>query len=267
MTVLKPSKQTSKKIPPLEHARGVQLLKDFGLTHNEALVYTYLLERGTEIGGSKIAFGTGLHRQYVYIAMEKLLDVGLIETVPSGKQKKYKAVSPSQIEKIAKRKIVEAEDIVKELNTFSAVGNEQNFEVLQGNKAIQQYEMDYAHRAENGDQEYIIGGSSNGFEVVMGDSLDEYIETKDGKRMKVFYIGGSGEETARYKEQKSFEARFLPGLPQKVTHMSIRKDEVVFYSFLNPPLVYVLRSKIVAEDYKSFFMMLWNITEKRPKEI
>lgn len=267
MTVSKSSKQTSSKVPPLEHRRSIQLLKNFGLTHNEALVYTYLLERGTESGGSKIALGTGIHRQYVYIAMEKLVDVGLIETVPSGKQKKYKAVSPNQIEKIAKRKIVDAEDIVRELNTFSAIGTEQNFEVLQGNRAIQQYEMDYAHKANVGDQEYIIGGNSNGFEVVMGESLDEYIETKDEKHMRVFYIGGSEEETLRYKEQKSFETRFLSGLPQKVTHMSIRRDEVVFYSFLNPPLVYVLKSKIVMEDYKNFFMMLWNIAEEKPKQI
>lgn len=253
-------KENKKKVP-LKHERSVALLEDFGLTENEALVYTYLLERGTEAGGSKIAFGAGIHRQYVYISMSKLVELSLVETISHGKQKKYKAVAPSQIEKIAKRKIVEAEDIVRELNTFSAVGNEQDFEILQGERAIQRYEMAYVEKADEGDAEYIIGGNSKGFEHTMGDLLGEYIGIKNRKQMKVFYIGGGGGETQRYKDENYFQARLLPGLPQKITHMCIRQEEVVFFSFLNPPLLYVLKSKAVMEDYKNFFMMLWNMAK------
>lgn len=264
MTVRNDPAEKPKKKSLTRHPRGVSMLKDFGLTENEALVYTYLLERGVEIGGSKIAIGAGLHRQYVYLSMEKLIESGLVETVDHGKQKKYKAVAPNQIEKIAKRKIVEAEDIVRELNTFSAVGNEQDFEILQGDRAIQRYEMEYAERADVGGEEYIIGGSSKGFEITMGDLLDEYIDIKNKKQMRVLYIGGTGgEETERYKDQKYFEPRFLRGLPQKITHMCIRQEEVLFFSFLNPPLLYVLKSKTVMEDYKNFFMMLWNMAEEK----
>lgn len=246
------------------HPRGISMLKDFGLTENEALVYTYLLERGIEVGGSKIALGTGIHRQYVYLSMDKLIETGLVETVAHGKQNKYRAIAPSQIEKIAKRKIVEAEDIVRELNTFSTVDNEQDFEVLRGAQAIQRYEMEYAQKASVGAKEYVIGGNSKGFETTMGDLLEDYIDIKNKKQMKVFYIGDTdGEETRRYKEQKYFEPRFLNGLPQKVTHMSVRDDEVLFFSFLNPPLLYALKSKAVAEDYKNFFMMLWNMAGEK----
>jgi predicted DNA-binding transcriptional regulator len=241
------------------HPRGVEMLKSFGLTQNEALIYTYLLERGVEVGTSKIAQGTGLHRQYVYISMGKLIESGLVESVPYGKQSKYKATPPAHIEKIARRKTVEAEDIVRELNTFSAVGNEQDFEIIQGKEAIQRYEMDYVLRAEPGSEEYIIGGNSKGFELTMEDLLDEYTSIKDTKEMKVYYIGGEGYETERYKNQKSFIFRLLPRLPQRVTHMLIRQDKVLFYSFLNPPLLYALRSKEVVADYKNFFTMLWDI--------
>ena len=44
-------------------------LESFGLSENEARVYLYLLERGAEVGGSKVAFGSDLHRQYVYTAL------------------------------------------------------------------------------------------------------------------------------------------------------------------------------------------------------
>jgi len=56
----------------------------------------------------------------------------------------------------------------------------------------------------------------------------------------------------------------MKDLPQGVTHMVIRKDLVLFYSFLTPPLVYVIKSETVAENYKQFFMMLWNMAEKNP---
>jgi hypothetical protein len=43
---------------PVERAQ--KMLHSFGLSENESKVYVYLLERGGEIGGSKIAIGAGL---------------------------------------------------------------------------------------------------------------------------------------------------------------------------------------------------------------
>lgn len=235
------------------------MLKEFGLSGNEALIYTYLLERGVEVGGSKIAVGTSLHRQYIYLGLAKLIGLGLIEAVAHGKQKKYKAVAPSQIEKIAKKRLFAAEDTVRELNTFSVVGHEQDFEILQGALAIQRYEMVYAERAEPGSEEYIIGGNEHGFEEVMGTELDEYTSIKDAKKMRVLYIGGKSVETERYKGQTSFTARILPKFPSGETHVVIRADTVLFFSFLTPPLVYVIKSPVVAENYKQFFLMLWDM--------
>ena len=50
-------------------------------------------------------------------------------------------------------------------------------------------------------------------------------------------------------------------LPKGKTHMVIRPDTVSFYSFLNPPLVYVVKSPIIAENYKNFFLMLWEMAK------
>jgi predicted transcriptional regulator len=231
----------------------------WGLSKAEAEVYIYLIQKTGESGGSKIAIGAGLHRQYVYIALEKLITLGLVEAVAFGKHKKYKARSPLEIEKITRKRSVQANDLVHELDKISAIHNDQDFEVLQGAKQIQQYEMDYAYESIEGDEEFIIGGNSKGFETVMGDELDEYTNVKDKKRMRVLYIGGNTAEIERYREQTSFMARVLPGFPHGETHTVIRKDSVLFFSFLTPPLVYVIKSKTVADNYKQFFMMLWNI--------
>lgn len=242
-----------------KHQRAVSLLTNFGLSSNEAAVYTYLLERGEPTGGSNIAYATELHRQYVYTSLKKLSKQGLIETVSRGHHNHYKALAPTQIKKIAQRRLLDADETVRELNTFSAVGHEQDFDVLQGEREIQQYEMDYVRRVAENEEEYIIGGNVNGFEQVMGDVLDEYTGIKDKKHMNVLYVGSKNCEVERYRQQTSFNPRFLKNFPQGQTHVVVRKDTVHFFSFLTPPLVYVIKSRVVAKDYKHFFMMLWDM--------
>lgn len=251
------NEKSSKENQPL-----VDQLAAWGLSRAEAEVYVYLLQKTGESGGSKISIGTGLHRQYVYIALERLLAIGLVESVPFGKHKKYKARSPLEIEKITRKKSIVANDLVHELNKISAIHNDQDFEVLQGAKQIQQFEMDYAFESENREEEFIIGGHSKGFFDLMGDQLAEYIKEKERKGIKVHYLGSLDEKPVYEKNISSYgnqQYRFMRGLHEGVTHMVIRKDSVSFWSFLIPPLVYVIKSETVANDYRKFFLMLWTI--------
>lgn len=252
---------TTKKLEK-ENQTQIDQLTAWGLSRAEAEVYVYLLQKTGESGGSKIAVGTGLHRQYVYVALEKLIGAGLVEAVTFGKHKKYKARSPLEIEKITRKKSIAANDLVHELNKISAIHNDQDFEVLQGAKQIQQYEMDYVYECNEGEEEFILGGHSQGFTDLMDDQLDEYLEEKKKKKIKVRYLGNENERDSYKKYIGLFPNqgyRFMNELPQGVTHVAIRKDSVLFFTFLTPPLVYVIKSKVVAENYKQFFMMLWNM--------
>jgi len=245
-----------------ENSSIAEALQVWGLSKSETKVYLYLIQKSDESGGSKIAVGTGLYRQYVYTALEKLIEINLVETVDVGKHKKYKARSPLEIEKITRKRTIAASDLVHELNKISAIHNDQDFEVLQGAKQIRQFEMDYVYESEDSCEEFIIGGHSKGFTDLMGDELKEYLEVKDEKNIKVYYLGSENERSLYEKtilSGSNQERRFMKNLPQGVTHMVIRKGAVLFYSFLTPPLVYVIKSETVAENYKQFFMMLWNM--------
>ena len=239
-------------------------LVSFGLSESEALIYLTLLQFGKELGGTKLALLADLHRQYVYLALPKLINSNLVEEVGDGKHKKYKARPPSELEKIGRRKALEAGDLARELNLISNIGNEQEFEVLQGKKAIQEYEMQHALRAHDESEEYILGGASELFSSLMGDEMEEYLDSKTKKNIGVKYIGTKDEEES-YKKYigvyENQEYRFMEKLPKGKTHMVIRLDTVSFYSFLNPPLVYVVKSKEVAQNYKAFFMMLWEMAK------
>lgn len=243
----------------------IERLVLFGFSTAEAEIYVYLLERGVEVGGSKIAVGTSLHRQYIYTALPKLIEQGLVEEISHGKQSKYKARPPQEIEKIGRSLALDASILARDLNLISSIGNDQDFEVIQGARAIQQYEMNYIEQADSSCAEYIIGGASKGFSFVMGDYLDDYLNQKKKKKLNVKYLGSMDEEDS-YKNgfgtYNNQEYRFMNRLPKGVAHMVIRKETVSFYSFLTPPLVYIIKSKIVADNYKQFFMMLWEMASE-----
>lgn len=248
-----------------EHERAATMLRDFGLSESETAVYIALLKSGRELGGSDIARKAALPRQYVYSAFPLLREKGLLVEIPHGKQSRYKAIPQGEIEKIAKRRLVEAEKLVRELSTFSRLGYEQDFEVIQGEEAIRSYELHMVESLEEGDAEYIIGGASDGFTKTMGPFLKRYLNEKKKKDIGVKYIGSSNEEPY-YKQfiglYSNQEYRFMKQLPQDVAHMVVRKDSVSFYSFLNPPLIYVIKSPVVAKNYEQFFLMLWDMAGK-----
>jgi len=242
--------------------RAQEMLHFFGLSENEAKIYVYLLERGGEVGGSKIAIGAKLHRQYVYLSLPRLMHLGLIEEVEHGKLSKYKAASPHVVEKIAKKRVIEAEDIVRELEKFSKVGHEQDFEMYVGAKAIQKYEYDWVHSVKAHEEQYIIGGNTKGFAEMMGETLNEYLVSETRKYITTYYLGNTTEKEMWYTTiigRQDLRLKFLEKLPQGATHMVIRKDTVLFYSFLNPPLLYVIKSPVVSKNYEDFFMMLWEM--------
>lgn len=114
-------------------------------------------------------------------------------------------------------------------------------------------------------EEFIIGGHSEGFSALMGDTLKEYLHEKNKKKIKVFYLGSENEREL-YKQYIGIlpnqEYKFMQELPQGVAHMVIRNKSVLFFSFLNPPLLYIIKSPVVAENYKQFFMMLWNMAKE-----
>lgn len=246
-----------------------QRLAEFGLNTAESKIYLYLLQLGKKTGGSNIAQATGLHRQYVYNALPKLIAHGLVKEVPKGKQHKYIAQPPIEIEKIGRKKALSASDLARDLNTISNIGNEQDFEVIQGKESIQQYEMSYVANNKEPHEEYIIGGASLDFRTLMGDVFEEYLAFKQEKEIIVKYIGGSTEMKEYSKHFGIYpnqEYRFLKKLPEGTANMVIRNDTVCFFSYLIPPLVYVVKSSTVAEHYKKFFEMLWEMSESIEQE-
>jgi sugar-specific transcriptional regulator TrmB len=237
-------------------------LKALGLTEKGARVYILLLERGVAMAPSKIAARLLLHRQYAHYSLEKLLGLGLVEEVPAGVRTHYKALPPRYLANIAKRQLENAEAAVRELERFSTLGDEQDFEIFKGTRQVFEFEQRLVHSLPHNETQYIIGGGAEAFITFFGDEYEEITAEAKERGLKARYVGCPQEESWLKRAQAAnakFEHRILPVLPKTSVQTAIRFDSVTFYSFGNPPLVYIVKSKTVYEDYKKFFDMLWNM--------
>jgi sugar-specific transcriptional regulator TrmB len=86
----------------------VQKIQGIGLSENEALVYTTLLERGGA-SPSFIADETRLNRTTVYRILDSLLIKGLVNSVLRAKKQFYQAENSHALERYAKDRVTIAE--------------------------------------------------------------------------------------------------------------------------------------------------------------
>lgn len=256
---------TIKKLGAKETPLTMKGLSAFGLTENDSSVYLYLLQKGTEVAPSKLASAVGLHRQYVYNSIDKLLGLRLIENITIGKRNVYKALPPYQLTKIAKQKYESAAELEKELNILSSVGHEQDFEIYVGERQVDDFEINVLHEMKENEVQYIIGGSTQAFMEFFDNRYEEYSDIARKKKLTSYYVGCLNDEAYVNRVKKAhyaFHAKILPDLPKTLISTVVRFDTVTIYSFARPHIVYVLKSKIVADDYKKFFDMLWNLPGK-----
>lgn len=235
-------------------------LAEFGLTQNESRIYLALLSRGKALGGSEIARETAIHRQYVYVTLEKLIALGLVISVRHGARAIYRAAPPATLEKIARKKMGKVSDLVESLGKISTLDHEQDFEVIVGEQGIRDYQLEFVEHADEGETQYIIGGSAPEFIAILGTAYQKMILDQERKKFVTYYLGHQSEKDAlgTYKKSRiNFNAKLLPGIPEKMPQFTVRRNTVELYSFFNPPILYVIKSKEVAEKFRLFFLTLW----------
>ncbi len=252
----------SKKL--LEKARAnpyLEKLTALGFSKAEGLVYVYLLERGSETGVSKIAIGTKMHRQQVYLTIPLLLEAGIIEEIREGSIAKYKARPPQHLERVARRKMVVAEDLAQELQKISKIGNEQDFEVVVGEQGFRNYEVQRSATLPRGSSQYIIGVRSDKYLYITEDIQDEYTKNLTERDIKTYYLGGEEAPEIYDSIKYHFERRTLPNLRLQYMSIVISEGRIAFYGNVDPVSVYTIHSEKISEDYKDFFMMLWEMAK------
>ncbi len=242
-------------------------LEKLGLSEKESQVYLFLLGRELEVGSSKIVLATKLHGQYVYDALAKLEEKGLVKHMIKNGRKKFLANPPARIDSLIEEKKLIANEVRDKLESLFRRKEAQEFEVYQGEDQFITHEFKMIEEASHDSKILIIAGKGDKFTEIMGDTHRRpYNATALAKNITVLYIGTQDQEKylASVKERRPlFDYRIMPGLHTSTVSTSIHENAVLFQVYGDPLLVFKIKSKQIADDYSSFFKSLWDMCEEK----
>ncbi len=230
-----------------------------GLSPKAGAVYVALLEAGVALAPKNIISKTKLYRQYVYDALRELADKRLIATEGEGRRIKYVAVSPDKLLQEVEKKRIDTLDGVQNLLRLYEKSPAGVVDIIRGDKAATEYDLQQIRDADEGDFLDVIGGGGLHWVRMFEASgrMEEWEALRKKKNVKIRYIG-IGEDVRFNKEQSisENESRVIPGIGDLVS-VVIRKDSVTFDMY-DPDALYVrVKSKAAAASQRALFEVLW----------
>lgn len=231
-------------------------LEKIGLSAEQAKIYT-LLVQNNPLSPTDIVRLTKIHRPAVYEALEQLIKLDLIRTVPFGKNKKYTAESPEHLEKLFK-------DIEDDFNSeiyhlrdaYELKDRKPRVTFAQGDKAIKDTFADVVHELKKGDTYYRYSPSlaKEYYKYLPAD----YRHLRDKKQLERFVITDQ-ESAAKMNKKLGKGVRTIPrGMELFDTKINqwIFGDKVVFVDY-NSKSIITVENKKIAQFQKAIFKLLY----------
>lgn len=237
------------------------MLEKFGLTQTEEKVYLALLKLGNS-PAADIIKKTQLHRTTVYDVLERLISKGIVSYITQNKIKSYSSVNPSKFLDIASedRKNAEekeklAKQIIEEINLIKQEAKvkslAQIFVGIQGQKTIMQDIIDEG-------KDFIEFASEGKFEDTLSTYTKQWASQREKKNIKAKLIFKKGTDAPVWKMNK---IKFIKEEYQSPTATIIYGDKVAIFIHEEPLLIILIDSKQLAQSYRNYFKILWNIAE------
>ncbi len=230
-------------------------LKALGLTENEALVYSTLLEIGPRPAGT-ISRKTKLHRRVIYDTTERLIGKGLIGYMVENGKKIFSAANPARFKEIEEERENKMNEILPEMIELFNSAKEKNggdtlfFKGKEGLKSV--FEDQLSEKKEI----LIIGASEVAYE-----GLEFYFHWFDKRRVKekikTKIIFNKDVEGKNPKIPLS-EVRYLPEKYSSPMAVNIYGDKIAIILWNKvSPFAIVVRQKEIADGYRKHFEMIW----------
>lgn len=246
----------------IDNSDLLKKLEVIGLTEKEASVYL-ALQGLDSVGSSRIIRATGLHGQFVYQALEKLVEKGLVQYVIRNGRKKWSAQPARRLLGLLDEKRRVAEGVIDEIAKIKTNGQPQSFELFQGDRAYFELCIQMLLEADECETHNLIGGGwKKFFETIGKKGFEEFEKIRVGKKIQDRFVGPESERSLYQKskqERADFDYRVLPNMNSGLFTTSIWKKSIVLTFFGNPVMAFVLRNEEVAASNLDFFETLWKL--------
>lgn len=240
-----------------------ELLRNIGLSPNEAKVYQALLQTG-EASVQTISLKSKVHRRNVYDSLSKLMEKGLASEVFVKGEKKFKAINPRRLLELIKEKEERINKVLPEMQSkYGAVEEEEEAYLYRGIEGFKNYLQDILKTKET---VYFIGAKAFWLDPRLKHFLPRFQRERSRLGIKFMHLFDH-----EVKEQKpeilnvvGKPYKFLPRKYSSPTAVDIFGPYVVTFVGVKPgqlyeePIQFIMKSRRLADGYRKFFQFMWD---------
>lgn len=240
-----------------------ELLREIGLSQNEARVYEALLQIG-EASVQEISLKAKVHRRNVYDSLNKLMEKGLVSEVFVKGEKNFKAINPRRLLELLKEKESKVDKVLPEMIAkYEAVEEKEQAYLYRGIEGFKNYLQDILKTKET---VYFIGAKAFWLDPRLKHFLPRF--QRERKRLGIKFMHLFDHEVKKQKPEilklvgKPY--KFLPKEYSSPTAVDIFGDYVVTFvgvkvgELYEEPVQFVMKSRKLADGYRKFFQLMWD---------
>jgi len=234
-------------------------LKELGLTDNEVRIYLLLLKHGS-MNPSEISEKLGLHRGYIYDALERMLEKEIVSYVLKNNKKHFQATAPKNLVELLRMRLESFKEIVPKLNALQNIEKEDTrVEIHKGSRVYRTLLKDIIANVKPKDTILLIGVNEETLiKEVEPIYLEQYFTIIKEKNIKEKVIMKKGNKKFKI---KNVTHKFLPEEYIGNTEQIIYGNKIALFLLGSPYYLIIIENKQVAETYKKQFSLLWKIAK------
>ena len=237
---------------------NLNILKQSGLTTNEAKVYQTLLEIGPSLAG-QISRKSGLHRRTVYDTTEMLIKKGLIGYILKNNRRLFEAASPNVFLDIIKEKENNIQSILPDmLLTYQKTKEKQETNFYKGKQGLKTVFEDQIETK----QEILVMGASTLAYDILKYYFKWFDENRRKQNIKTKIIFNHKTKQENLKIPLS-EIKYLPDKYTSPLAINIygNKVAIILWSKENP-IAIVIKNNEISQGYKNYFKLMCKTAKK-----
>lgn len=240
-----------------------EILREIGLSPNEARVYEALLQLG-ESSVQNISVKCGVHRRNTYDSLAKLLEKGLVSEVFVQGEKHFGPFNPERLLSLLKEKEEKVGRILPEMQAkFKAVEEVEEAYIYRGIEGVKNYLQLILDQKET---VYFIGAKAMWLDPRLKHYLPHF--QRERKRLGINFKHIFDYEVKKQKPEilklvgKPY--KFLPPQYSSPTMVDIFGDYVVTFigvhagKLHDEPIQFVMKSRKLANGYRTFWKFMWD---------
>ncbi len=237
------------------------VLKDMGLTKNETEVYLTLLRKGT-VSVNEIAGKSGLHRQAVYDAMDRLMEKGFASFVVKNGKKYFQGIHPERIIGYLKEREERFRSVLPELLKMTKLPSEDtSVEVFKGKGTVKTVLRDIAREFEKNKGEVLISGvDERKFMEEDRIALNQYLKRIRKMKCRERVLVRSGD--THFVKGPQTEYRWILEESFNPTPIYVYGNKLTIIIWGNPNYAIMIENANLADAYRKQFRLLWKMSKK-----